>query len=71
MVDEQKIIEALSPIERTVLPHLAKESAEVNEICKKADVDKTTVLRALEFLKKKKLAETKETTKKIVIAGIN
>ncbi len=71
MADEQKIVEALSPIERAVLPHISKELVVLDEISQQAQTDKTTTLRALEFLKKKKLVEIKEDTKTVVIAGIN
>ena len=71
MADEQKIVEALSPIERVVFPLVGKDAVDVDGLCKSADVDRTTVVRALEFLKKKKLVEVKEEAKKVVIAGIN
>lgn len=65
---DEKIIESLSPIERKVLPHV---SGSVDEISKKADTDKTTTLRALEFLKNKGLVKTETKEKKIIDLGIN
>jgi len=70
MVDEKKIIESLSPIERKVLPVL-EDGMELKEISEKSGCDKTTCFRALDFLKKKKLIETKEKVRKIIITGIN
>ena len=71
MSDEQIIIESLSPIERKVLPVLTLESQTLDEISEKSESDKTTALRAVQFLKNKKLVETKEEEKKIVQAGVN
>jgi phenylalanyl-tRNA synthetase alpha chain len=65
---DEKIIESLSPIERKVLPHV---SGSVDEISKKSDTDKTTTLRALEFLKNKGLVKIETKEKKIVDLGIN
>ncbi len=70
-MDEKKIIESLSPIERKVLPFIFDNAESVDVILDRAGVDKTTCLRAMNFLKNKKLIETKEIEKKIVIAGIN
>ena len=48
MSDEiQKLIESLSPNERKIVPYLKDE---INDICKKSNLDKTSVLRALDFL---------------------
>jgi len=71
MVDEKKLIESLSPIEQKVLPVVSDSAESVDSLAGKAGVDKTTVLRALEFLKKKKLVETKSKERRVVIAGIN
>ncbi len=71
MVDEQKIIESLSPIERAVLPHVSSEGVDLDGLSVKSGGDKTTVLRALEYLKKKKLVEVSESVDKVVIAGVN
>lgn len=65
---DEKIIESLSPIERKVLPHV---SGSVDEISKRSETDKTTTLRALEFLKNKGLVKTETKEKKIIDLGIN
>ena len=70
-MDEQKLVESLSPIEQKVLPHVSKGSLGLDEIARAAGVDTTTAMRALEFLKKKQLVETKERVGKRVIAGVN
>ena len=70
-MDEKLIVESLSPIERKVLPVLSKDSLNLDEISENAEVDKTTALRAVEFLKNKKLIESDEKVGKIVQAGIN
>ncbi|GAJ24570.1 unnamed protein product, partial [marine sediment metagenome] len=49
----QKIIESLSPNERKILPHL--EEKNIQEICKKSNLDKISVLRSLKYLKNKKI----------------
>ena len=64
-----KIIESLSPIERKILPHL--EEKKLSEICAKSNLDKTTVLRALEYLEKKKIIKLNYQKKKIVQLGLN
>jgi phenylalanyl-tRNA synthetase alpha chain len=71
MADEQIIIESLSPIERAVLPILSKGVSNLDEVAKTAEFDKTTALRALEFLKNKNLVEIDVGVEKIVQAGIN
>ena len=47
----KKLIESLSPNERKILSYL--EEKNINEICKKSNLDKTSVIRALEYLQKK------------------
>jgi len=68
---EQKIIESLSPIERKILPHLLPDFKSVDEIAESSGTDRTTALRALEFLKNKKLAEVKAKEKKIIDLDVN
>ena len=70
-MDEKLIIESLSPIERKVLPILSRDSLDLGEISKNADIDKTTTRRAIEFLKNKKLVEVDEKTREVVRAGVN
>jgi len=55
----QLLIEALSPIERKVLPFLKKEEQDIWNIEEKSGADKTTILRALEFLKNKEFVKLK------------
>ena len=69
-MDEKLIIESLSPIERNVLPKLSKKFLEVGTVLDKTNLDKTTILRAIGFLKNKKLVETESSEKKVVILGI-
>jgi predicted transcriptional regulator len=56
-MDENLIVESLSPMERTVLPVLSRGEAEVEDIVKNANLDKTTVLRAVGLLEKKGLVK--------------
>lgn len=67
--DIQNILESLSQNERKVLPLLKEKS--VNEICKKSNLDKVSVLRVLEFLQNKKIIELTKTTKKVIVVGVN
>jgi len=69
MPDINKIIESLSPHERKVLPYLEEKS--VPEICKRTNLDKTSVIRSLEYLKNKGLVNIETKTKKIVEIGVN
>lgn len=64
----QKIVESLSPIERKILPHIDKS---INSISEKSDLDKTTVLRALQFLSNKGLISLQKETKDIVDLSTN
>ena len=65
----QKLIESLSPHERKIIPYLGEEN--INEICKKSNLDKISVTRALEYLQTKKIVELEVQTKKIVEIGVN
>ena len=69
-MNEKLIVESLSPMERGVLPKLSGDFLEVGEIAEKAELDKTTVLRAVGFLKNKGLVEVKSSERKVVILGI-
>ena len=68
MKNTEKIIESLSPNERKVLPYLEEG---IIEICKKSNLDKTSVLRALEYLQNKEIIKLSYEKKKIVEIGIN
>lgn len=65
----EKLIESLSPIEKKVLLNL--EEKNINEICKKSNLDKTTVLRALEYLEKKQVVKLNFEKKTIIEIGTN
>jgi phenylalanyl-tRNA synthetase alpha chain len=65
----QKILEALNPHERKILPYL--KDRKLIDICKKSNLDKTSVLRALEFLQNKGIVKLNISKKKIVELGIN
>ncbi len=65
----KKLIESLSVIEKKVLPYL--EGKSISEICKKSNLDKVSVLRALEYLQNKKIIELETEKKKVVDVGVN
>jgi len=65
----QKIIESLSPNERTILPLLERENLE--EINKEVNIGKTAILRSLEFLSNKKIINLNIKQEKIIELGIN
>ncbi len=69
MVNEEKLLDSLSPNERKVLPHI--ETRSLVEISKKSSLDKISVLRALEYMQNKELVQIKEQKKKIVNIGVN
>ncbi len=68
MSDIEKTLESLSPNERKILPYLEEP---VNEICKKSNLDKISVIRSLEYLKNKKIIDTDVVKKKVVEIGVN
>ena len=65
----EKIIQSLSPNERKILPFVKEK--DINEICKKSFLDKTSVTRALRYLENKKIIKTSSEKKKIVEIGVN
>jgi len=65
----QKISESLSPNERKILPYLREKN--INDICKKSNLDKVSIIRSLEYLKNKKIINLKYKKKKIVEIGLN
>ncbi len=66
----QKIIESLSPNERKIIPYLKEGS--LNKIKEKIeDLDKTAILRALEFLSNKGIVKLESKQKKVIELGIN
>jgi phenylalanyl-tRNA synthetase alpha chain len=69
-MEEKLIVESLSPMERAVLPVLSGDFFDVDCVVEKVDLDKTSVLRAVGFLKSKGLVEVEESSKSVVILGI-
>ncbi len=67
-MDIKRIIESLSPNERKIIPYLEED---VNNICKKTNLDKTSVKRSLEYLKNKKIIELISKKENIVNVGVN
>jgi len=67
-MNTQKLIESLSPNEKKVLPHLGER---INEICKKSNLDKTSVTRSLEYLQNKNIIKLDYTKSKIVELDVN
>jgi phenylalanyl-tRNA synthetase alpha chain len=68
-MDMNKIIESLSPHERKILPYI--DSGDVVEICKKSNLDKVSVLRALDFLGNKGILNINPVKKKFLELGVN
>jgi len=68
-MDVNKVAESLSPNEVKILLHL--DEKEVSSICKKSNVDKISVVRALEYLSNKKIINLSFKKKKIVEIGVN
>jgi hypothetical protein len=69
MNSQDSIISSLSPIERKILPFL--ECKSTDEIVEKAKTDKTTVLRALEFLSNKGIVKLSSKQQKNIALGSN
>ncbi len=67
--ETQKIIESLSPNERKILPFLKERTLE--KISEKSGLDKTSVLRALEFLSNKSIIEVSSKKQERIELGIN
>src|SRR3989338_773889 len=71
MIDNKKIeeiIERLSPIERSVIPHL---KSSFHEIKKKSSLDETSLIRALRFLELKGILKISQKERNIVDLGTN
>ena len=64
-----KLIESLSTNEKKILPYLEEKG--LSEICKKSNLDKVSVLRALEYLSNKKIIEFETEKKKVIDVGVN
>lgn len=68
-MSDQEILKSLSPNERKVLPLLSLKN--VDKIAEKAKLDKTSTLRALEFLSNKGIVKLEFKDKKEIILGVN
>jgi phenylalanyl-tRNA synthetase alpha chain len=64
----EKLVDSLSPNERKILPYIEED---INEICKKSNLDKVSVLRSLEYLQNKELLKITYNKKKILDLGVN
>ena len=69
MKDSEKMLDYLSPNERKIIPLLKEKN--INEICKRAQLDKVSVLRALDFLENKHLVKISNQNTRIVELGVN
>ena len=67
-MNTQKIIDSLSPNERKILPYLEEK---ISDICKKSNLDKVSVIRALEYLQNKEIIQLSSKKKKIIEIGVN
>src|SRR5208283_1546403 len=67
-MDLRKLLESLSPNELKILPFLEED---LISICKKSNLDKTSVTRALEYLQNKGIVELIYDKKKIADLGLN
>ncbi|MEK6914689.1 MAG: phenylalanine--tRNA ligase subunit alpha [Nanoarchaeota archaeon] len=68
-IDIKRITESLSPNERKIIPFL--EEKDMISLSDKAGLDKTSTLRALEFLSNKDIIKINISNEKIVELGIN
>ena len=64
------MIESLSPMERRVLPKLTENFLDIENLSKKVELDKTTVLRAIGLLEKKNFVNIKNIEIKRIDLGI-
>ena len=67
-MDTQKIIESLSPNERKIIPYLGEK---INDICRKSNLDKTSVIRSLEYLQNKDIIKLSYVKTKIIELDVN
>ncbi|HKL24104.1 MAG TPA: phenylalanine--tRNA ligase subunit alpha [Candidatus Nanoarchaeia archaeon] len=68
-MDTKNITEKLSQNERKIVPYL--EAGSVREICKRTNLDKVSVLRALEYLQNKDIVKLDYRKNKIIGLGVN
>lgn len=78
MPDIEKIIQSLSPNERKIIPFFKDAQSDgrvggdaIENICEKAELDKVSVMRALEYLQNKGIIKISSEKKKIVEIGVN
>lgn len=69
-MDPQKVLEALSPIERNVIPFL-KDGMELKEISDKSKIKDVEIMRALQWLENKGLLTIKSSLRDVVRLGEN
>jgi phenylalanyl-tRNA synthetase alpha chain len=67
-MDNQRLIDSLSPNEKKILPHLGDK---LMDICKKSNLDNTSVIRSLEYLQNKNIVKLSYTKIKIVELDVN
>lgn len=67
--DVNKIIESLSPNERKVITFI--KEGKVDNIVKKSGLDKTSIIRALEFLSDKNIVKLETKKEKLIDIGVN
>ncbi len=63
-----KLIESLSINEKKIIPYLEEDLV---NICKKSNLDKVSVVRALNYLELKEIVKLEITKKKIIDVGVN
>src|SRR3989338_7986937 len=64
----ERVAESLNPHELKILPYLEEQ---IVDICKKTNLDKVSVLRALEYLQNKEIVKLSYKKKKIIEIGVN
>jgi phenylalanyl-tRNA synthetase alpha chain len=67
-MNTQKLIESLSPNEKKIIPYLGDK---ISEICKKSNLDQTSVIRSLEYLQNKGIIKIFYIKNKIVELNVN
>jgi phenylalanyl-tRNA synthetase alpha chain len=68
-LDMQKIVESLSPNERKIVPYL--EVGDLDKLRDESGLDKTSLLRALEFLSNKGILTLSSREDKVVVLSVN
>ena len=67
--DIKKIVDSLNPNERKIIPFI--QESNIESVSEKAELDKTSTLRALKFLSNKGIVKIKITSEKVAELGIN